>query len=130
MPPVEADGLVWGESNRAAIAYRRLGGVILALGDPVVAPADQASAIWRLRDLAAQDGLDPAVWQAGTRMLKIYADLGLSALRLGPDGLPDRSDNDKHGPNVRYLVCKVDRNLKTLLPLLPGLMHKEAESAD
>jgi uncharacterized membrane protein YbhN (UPF0104 family) len=130
MPPVDADGLVWGESNRAAIAYRKLDGVILALGDPVGAPGDQTSAIWRLRDLAAQDGMEAAVWRAGPRLLKIYADLGLSALRLGPDGMPDQSDAEPPTANARYLVCKVERNLKTLLPILPDLVEREAESAD
>ena len=131
MPPVQADGLVWGEAARAAIAYRHLGGVVLALGDPVGAASDQASAIWRLRDLAAQEGLDPAVWGAGPRMLKIYADLGLSALRLGADGLPDNTDPEKLNPNARYLVCKVESQLKSLLPLLPDLFERAAaESAD
>lgn len=124
MPPHRADGLVWGESSRAAIAYRRVGGVMLALGDPVGAPSDQASAIWRLRDLAEQEGLDPAVWGAGPRMLKIYADLGLSALKLGPDGMPDGTDATKPSPNARYLVCKVERHLHALLPLLPGLSER------
>lgn len=126
MPPAEADGLVWGESSRAAIAYRRVGGVILALGDPVGAPSDQASAIWRLRDLAAQQGLDPAVWGAGPRMLKIYADLGLSAMKLGKDGLPDPAAPQDGGPNARFLVCKMERDLTALLPLLPMLAESNA----
>ncbi len=126
MPPAEADGLVWGESNRAAIAYRHIGGVILALGDPVGAPSDHASAIWRLRDLAAQQGLDPAVLGAGPRMLKIYADLGLSALKLGPDGLPDSVNPDQAGPNSRFLVCKMERDFNALLPLLPALRERAA----
>ena len=131
MPPVEADGLVWGESSRAAIAFRRLGDVLLALGDPVGAPSDQSSAIWRLRDLAAQDGLEPAVWGAGPRMLKIYADLGLSALKLGPDGLPDTIETERPSPNARYLVCRVESHLNALLPLLPYLFERAtAESAD
>ncbi len=128
MPPAEADGMVWGEANRAAIAYRRVGKVLLALGDPVGASSDQTSAIWRLRDLAVQDGLDPAVWRAGPNMLKIYADLGLSALKLGPDGLPDNSDAEETTPTSRYLVCKVERDLKALLPELPKLTaHAAAE---
>jgi hypothetical protein len=126
LPPAAADGIVWGEANRAAIAYRRVGGVLLALGDPVGAASDQASAIWRLRDLAVQDGLDPAVWRAGPNMLKIYADLGLSALKLGPDGLPDNTDAEEPTPSSRYLVCKIERDLKSLLPALPSLTERAA----
>ena len=54
-----ADGLVLGEQGRAAIPFRRMGGVMLGLGDPTGAPSDRVSAIWRLRDLAVQEGLDP-----------------------------------------------------------------------
>ena len=126
LPPVAADGLVWGESGRAAIAYRHIGGVLLALGDPVGAPTDQTSAIWRLRDLAVQEGLDPAVWGAGPRMLNVYADLGLSAMKLGKDGLPDNSDANEPTPTARYLVCKMESDLKSLLPLLPSLSEQMA----
>lgn len=127
VPPVEADGMVWGEAERAAIAYRHVDGVLLALGDPVGAPSDQTSAIWRLRDLAAQEGLDPAVWGAGPRMLPIYANLGLSALQLGHDGMPVAQETgpEQH-PGTRYLVCKIERDLKLLMPLLPEL----AQTAD
>ncbi len=55
-------------------------------GRPGGSPSDRISAIWRLRDLAAQEGLDPAVWRAGPTLLKVYGDLGLTALPLGPDG--------------------------------------------
>ena len=50
--------------------------------------SDRVSAIWRLRDLAQQEGLDPAFWRAGPGLLKVYGDLGLTALPLGEDGLP------------------------------------------
>ncbi len=128
LPPVEADGVVFGEAGRAAIAYRHVGGVLLALGDPVGAPSDRTSAIWRLRDLAGQEGLEPAVWLAGPRMLKIYANLGLSALKLGADGLPETEPEEPMSdidppPNTRYLVCKAGRDLRALLPVLPQLIE-------
>ncbi len=83
-----ADGVVLGESGRAAIPFRRCGRVLLGLGDPVGDQSDRVSAIWRLRDLAQQEGLDAAVWHAGPDLLKVYGDLGLTALPLGADGLP------------------------------------------
>ena len=76
LPPTGADGVVWGEAERAGIAFRRFGRVLLALGDPAGAEGDRVSAIWRLRDLAQQEGLDPAVWRAGPELLKVYGDLG------------------------------------------------------
>ena len=80
--------MVLGEAERAGIPFRRCGRVLLGLGDPVGAEGDRVSAIWRLRDLAQQEGLDPAFWRAGPGLLKVYGDLGLTALPLGPDGLP------------------------------------------
>ncbi len=121
VPPPEADGLVMGEKNRAGIPFRRMGRVIVGLGDPAGSASDQASAIWRLRDLAVQEGLDPAVWLAGPDLLHIYGDLGLAALPLGRDGLP-LPETQGEVPTVRhYLCCVAERDLKDLLPMLPTL---------
>jgi glycosyltransferase 2 family protein len=121
IPPARADGVVLGEAERAGIPFRRCGRVLLGLGDPLGAEGDRVSAIWRLRDLAQQEGLDPAFWRAGPRLLKVYADLGLTALPLGPDGLP-LPESDGETPEVQqYLVCVAERDLRILLPLLPQL---------
>jgi uncharacterized membrane protein YbhN (UPF0104 family) len=116
-----ADGVVLGEAARAAIPFRRCDRVLLGLGDPVGDETDRVSAIWRLRDLAQQEGLDAAVWYAGPALLKVYGDLGLTALPLGRDGLPmPESDGDTPVAG-QYLVCKAERDLNLLLPILPGL---------
>ena len=130
LPPVQADGVVMGEMGRAGIPFRRVGRVMLGLGDPAGAASDQVSAVWNLRDLAQQEGLDPAVWRAGTKLLQVYADLGLAALPLGPDGLP--APEGAVAPVVQhYLCCVAERDLGQLLPLLPelaeGLLADAAE---
>lgn len=126
-PPADADGLVWGEAERAAIAFRRVGRVMLGLGDPAGSASDRISAIWRLRDLAQQEGLDPAIWNAERGLLSVYADLGLAALPLGRDGLPIADNEAAAGPHAeRYLVCKAERDLPGLLPLLPVLRPRPA----
>ena len=117
VPPARADGLVWGESGRAAIPFLRHGRVLLGLGDPAGAAGDAVSAVWRLRDLAEQEGRDAAVWRAGPGLLKLYADLGLTGLPLGPDGLPEPTE--RMPPAGKYLVCAAERDLGLLLPLLP-----------
>jgi phosphatidylglycerol lysyltransferase len=117
--PARADGLVWGEAERAAIAFRRVGGLLLALGDPAGAAPDRISAIWRLRDLARQEGRDPAIWGARRALLEVYADLGLAALPLGPDGLPAAAG--AAAAAERFLACVAERDLPTLMPLLPDL---------
>ncbi len=116
-----ADGVVLGEAAKAAIPFRRCGRVLLGLGDTVGEESDQVSAIWRLRDLAEQEGLDAAVWHAGPGLLKIYGDLGLTALPLGPDGLPLPESEGDTPASDQYLVCVAERDLNLLLPVLPML---------
>ena len=128
LPPAEADGLVMGEAGRSGIPFRRVGRVLLGLGDPAGAESDRVSAVWRLRDLAQQEGCDAAVWRAGEGMLKVYGDLGLTALPLGADGLP-LPEGAVAGPACRYLCCVVERHLGVLLPLLPALGKRRFQSA-
>ena len=124
-PPAEADGLVLGEAGRAGMPFRRVGRVLLGLGDPAGAVSDRASAIWNLRDLAQQEGLHPAVWRAGPDLLKVYSDLGLAALPLGPDGLPLPEQEGDTPLVCQYLCCVAERDLSLLLPLLPALAEKD-----
>ena len=131
VPPAQADGFVLGEAGRAGIPFRRVGRVLLGLGDPAGSVSDRVSAIWNLRDLAAQEGLDPAFWRAGPGLLKVYADLGLAALPLGRDGLPlpesePGVDGDDSGADA-FLCCVAERDLGFLLPLLPGLAGRPDE---
>ncbi len=101
--------------------FRRCGRVLLGLGDPSGDEADRVSAIWRLRDLARQEGRDAAVWRAGPDLLPVYGDLGLTALPLGPDGLPMPESAGDFPPVQHYLACVAERDLDLLLPILPKL---------
>ena len=127
--PPDADGMVMGEAGRSGVPFRRMGGVLLGLGDPAGAPSDRISAIWRLRDLAAQEGLHPAVWRAGPGLLKIYGDLGLTALPLGPDGqlLPESEDVAPF--SCQYLCCVAEQDLGTLVPQLAMLAERSLDHA-
>ena len=120
-PPARAEGLVLGELGRAGIPFLRIGRVMLGLGDPVGPVSDRVSAIWNLRDLAQQEGLDPAVYRTGPDLLKVYEDLGLAALPLGPDGLLVPEDVDGPVAAREYLCCVAERDLDLLVPQLPNL---------
>ncbi len=119
-PPLSADGMVTGETNRAGLPFRRVGRVLLGIGDPAGAESDKISAVWRLRDLARQEGLHPAFWRVGPGLLKVYADLGMTPLPLGHQGqiiaVEEAAD-----PGRRYLVCVAERDLKALMATMPEL---------
>ena len=97
-----------------------------ASGDPAGAESDRISAIWRLRDLAQQEGRDAAVWRAGPALLEIYSDLGLTALPLGPDGMPVPGAKLAGPRPPHYLCCVAERDLHLLLPMLPALGAPES----
>ncbi len=63
----------------------------------------------------------------GPSCLKVYGDLGLTALPLGEDGLP-LADGAARASGCRYLCCVVERDLKLLLPLLPALGRRRFQT--
>ncbi|GBQ26181.1 transporter [Acetobacter estunensis NRIC 0472] len=82
LPGTVVDGVVAGEAGTAVLPFRRRGMLLVGLGDPAGDDVDCASAIWRLRDLAMQEGLQPVFWRTGATFLPIYADIGLVAWPL------------------------------------------------
>jgi phosphatidylglycerol lysyltransferase len=56
-------------------------------------------------------GVAAAFWRVGPGLLRVYGDIGLTAL---PIGAPAPGD----GP--RYLACRAETDLETLAPLLPS----------
>lgn len=109
VPPPLADGAMFGDAGRAGFAFVKRDGVWLGLGDPAGEARDRVSAIWRFRDACEQARVDPAFWRVGPDLLRVYADIGLTAFPMEPqDGQP------------RWLVCRAERDLEALLPLLPG----------
>jgi phosphatidylglycerol lysyltransferase len=104
LPPA-ADGALFAESGRAGLAFRRLDGVWLALGDPAgFSRADRIAAIWRFRDLCERNRVDPAFASVGEDLLPVYADLGLTALPAREAG--------------RFVALRAERDLERLKPLL------------
>jgi phosphatidylglycerol lysyltransferase len=107
--PEQADGAVLGEAGRAGFAFVRRDGVWLALGDPAGDPRDCISAIWRFRDICDRAGVQPAFWGVGPALQRVYADIGLTAFPIAPG----------RGGERRYLACRAERDLETLMALLP-----------
>ncbi len=106
-----------GEAGTAGMAFLRREGVWLALGDPAGDRRDRISAVWRFRDMCERAGVDPAFWRVGPGLLRIYADIGLTAVPVGraADGTP------------LYLALRAERDLDRLRELLPPPLRREAE---
>ena len=89
IPPARADGVVLGEAERAGIPFRRCGPRAAGAGRSRWARKPTGSR--RSGGCAtspSRRGWIPPFWRAGSGLLKVYADLGLTALPLGADGLP------------------------------------------
>lgn len=126
IPPATADGVVFGESERAAIPFRRVGRVLLGLGDPAGAESDRVSAVWNLRDLALQERRDPAVYRGGPSLAKVYEDLGLTPVALGADGLLSTEASTEA---TEFLYCLAERDLGVLVPLLQEVSARPLQTA-
>ena len=110
VPPVGAERALFLDADRAALAYRRLPGVLLALGDPAGREAEaRITLLWRFRDIAERRGDDPAFLGVGEAMRRPFEDLGLTLFPLpaGPGGEP------------RFLACRAERDFERLRALLP-----------
>ncbi|AQU88291.1 transporter [Komagataeibacter nataicola] len=81
-------GLIPGARRQALLPFVRLGPYLVGLGDPAGHADDCTSAIWWLRDLAVQEGCQPAFWHVGTSMLAVYNELGLTPWPLTEEGAP------------------------------------------
>lgn len=111
VPPVGAEQALFLDADRAALAYRRLPGVLLALGDPAGRDAEaRTTLLWRFRDMAERRGEDPAFLGVGEGMRRQFEDLGLTLFPL-PDG---------PGGEARFLACRAERDFERVRALLPG----------
>lgn len=116
LAPAQADGAVFGDADRAGVAFLKREGVWLALGDPMGDARDAVSAAWRFRDLCDRAGVDAAFWRVGPDLLRVYGDIGLTPVPLEPQMPP------------RWLACRAERDLETLRPLLPPALQREVEA--
>lgn len=85
--PCEPTGLLLDEAGKAAIPFCRSGQFIIGIGDPAGAERNAIAAIWRLRDLALQEGKRLAFVGVGPTLMAVYNDLGLTVSPSGERGM-------------------------------------------
>jgi len=115
LAPAQADGAVFGEKERAGFAFLKRDRIWLALGDPAGERQDAISAIWRFRDVCERAGVDAAFWRVGPDLLRVYEDIGLTAVPLAAPGEEAKL----------FLACRAERDLNALRQLLPPALQRE-----
>lgn len=76
--PRRPNGLLLDETGKAAIPFMRTGRFIIGLGDPAGPERESIAAIWRLRDLALQEGRRLAFIKIGDALESVYNDIGMT----------------------------------------------------
>ncbi|AXI78650.1 phosphatidylglycerol lysyltransferase domain-containing protein [Peterkaempfera bronchialis] len=93
--------VVWSPSGKAAVAYRVVGGVTLASGDPIGDPEAWPGAIEQWLREARDHAWVPAVMGASEEAGTVYARHGLDALELGDEAIVERCDFTLEGRAMR-----------------------------
>ncbi|MFJ7244320.1 phosphatidylglycerol lysyltransferase domain-containing protein [Kitasatospora sp. NPDC098652] len=93
--------VVFSPSGKAAIAYRVVGGVTLASGDPIGDTEAWPGAIAAWLGQAREHAWVPAVIGASEAAGVVYARHGLDALELGDEAIVDRRDFTLEGRTMR-----------------------------
>jgi lysyl-tRNA synthetase class 2 len=104
--------VVFSPSGKAAIAYRTVGSVSLASGDPLGDPEAWPGAIELWLREAAEHAWAPAVAGASEQAGEIFARHGLTALELGDEAIVEVADFTLEGRamrTVRQATNKVKR---------------------
>ncbi|MFE7624709.1 phosphatidylglycerol lysyltransferase domain-containing protein [Streptomyces sp. NPDC057509] len=92
---------VWSPTGKAAVAYRVVGGVSLASGDPIGDPEAWPGAITPWLAEAREHGWIPAVMGASEEAGTVYARHGLDALELGDEAIVETAEFTLEGRAMR-----------------------------
>ncbi|MFJ1702584.1 phosphatidylglycerol lysyltransferase domain-containing protein [Kitasatospora sp. NPDC088346] len=95
--------VAWSPSGKAAIAYRVVGGVSLASGDPIGDPEAWPGAIEPWLEQARANAWVPAVIGASQEAGTVYARHGLDALELGDEAIVEVAEFSLEGRAMRGL---------------------------
>ncbi|WP_369246067.1 phosphatidylglycerol lysyltransferase domain-containing protein [Streptomyces sp. R41] len=93
--------VVWSPTGKAAVAYRVVGGVSLASGDPIGDPEAWPGAIEPWLAEARAHGWIPAVMGASEEAGTIYSRHGLDALELGDEAIVETAEFTLAGRAMR-----------------------------
>ncbi|MFF2411099.1 phosphatidylglycerol lysyltransferase domain-containing protein [Streptomyces sp. NPDC058092] len=93
--------VIWSPTGKAAVAYRVVGGVSLASGDPIGDPEAWPGAIEPWLAEAREHGWIPAAMGVSEEGGTVYARHGLDALELGDEAIVETADFTLEGRAMR-----------------------------
>jgi phosphatidylglycerol lysyltransferase len=102
---------------------QRYGGSLIALGDPIGAPAARRTLIWQLREEADRLGLRPVFYQIGTAHWQDYLDVGLTLVKIGEEAIVPLADFSLEGPTraeLRQALKRGERSGLRFRIISPG----------
>lgn len=102
-------GVIFSSSQKAAVAYRVIGGVTLASGDPLGDPEAWPGAIAAWLAEAQRYAWIPGVIGASEEAAVIYRRAGLDALELGDEAVLDLTTFSLSGRSMRVVRQAVNR---------------------
>ncbi|MEV6012168.1 phosphatidylglycerol lysyltransferase domain-containing protein [Streptomyces sp. NPDC051976] len=105
--------VIWSPSGKSAIAYRVVGGVSLASGDPIGDPEAWPGAIDAWLAEAVRHAWVPAVMGASEEAGTVYARHGLDALELGDEAIVDTAEFTLDGRAMRTVRQAYNRVLRS-----------------
>jgi len=100
---------IFSPSGKAAVAYRVLGGVTLAAGDPIGDPEAWPAAIEEWLAQARRYAWTPAVLAASENGARAYLRAGFDALELGDEAILDLDRFTVEGRDMRAVRQAVNR---------------------
>ncbi len=104
------------------IAYRTVGGVALALGDPVGAPEQLEETMHAFLGYCRDNGWAVAVHQALPDLLPMYHRLGLQSLKIGEEAvvcLERLANTVEHSKHLRHVRNRFEKEGYTLVRYVP-----------
>lgn len=79
--------LLFDPAGEAFIMYQVRGQSWIAMGDPVGPESAREALVWRFREMADRHGGRTVFYQVDAENLPLYLDLGLTAMKLGEEGM-------------------------------------------
>lgn len=105
--------LLFSPASDAFIMYQVRGQSWIAMGDPVGPEPAREALAWRFREMADRHGGRVAFYQVQARNLPLYLDLGLTAMKLGEEGVLPLAGFSLDGPvrkDLRQASRQAERN--------------------